>query len=163
MDWNTIKDFFTTAGIDLLRGLVALAVGLCFVHWVMKFITRYESKLKIEPTVKGFIKSLIRIILYIVVIMTAANTMGVPMTSVITLLGSAGVAVSLAMQGVLGNLIGVDINGIFHPLVLKNLGGDGCLSRTVWSGNDNEDGFVNSGYHAEVIFWASCRICSKKR
>ena len=116
MNWEGIKNFFTTAGIDLLRGLVALAVGLFFVHWVMKFITRYESKLKIEPTVKWFIKSLIRIILYIVVIMTAANTMGVPMTSVITLLGSAGVAVSLAMQGVLGNLIGGFILSLFKPI-----------------------------------------------
>jgi len=51
-----------------------------------------------------------------VVVMTAANTMGIPMTSLVTLLGSAGVAVSLAMQGVLGNLIGGFILLLFKPI-----------------------------------------------
>ena len=116
MDWNNIRNFFVTAGFDLLRGLLALAVGLFLVHWVMKLFERYEAKLKIEDTLKGFIKNLIRILLYVVVIMTAANTMGIPMTSIITLIGSAGVAISLAMQGVLGNLIGGFILLLFKPI-----------------------------------------------
>ena len=99
MNWDSVGNFFTTAGVDLLRGLVALAVGLFLVHWVMKLFERYEAKMKLEPTLRGFIKNLIRILLYVIVIMTAANTMGIPMTSIITLLGSAGVAISLAMQG----------------------------------------------------------------
>ena len=36
MNWDSVRNFFTTAGVDLLRGLVALAVGLFLVHWVMK-------------------------------------------------------------------------------------------------------------------------------
>ena len=98
MNWDSVRNFFTTAGVDLLRGLVALAIGLFLVHWVMKLFERYEAKMKLEPTLRGFIKNLIRILLYVIVIMTAANTMGIPMTSIITLLGSAGVAISLAMQ-----------------------------------------------------------------
>lgn len=116
MNWDSIKNFLTTAGVDLLRGILALVVGLFLVHWLMKLFERYESKMKIEPTLRGFIKNLLRILLYIVVIMTAANTMGIPMTSIITLLGSAGVAVSLAMQGVLGNLIGGFILLLFKPI-----------------------------------------------
>ena len=116
MNWDSIMSFLTTAGYDLLRGLLALAVGLVLVHWVMKLFDRYESKLKIDPTLKGFFKNLIRILLYVVVIMTAANTMGIPMTSLVTLLGSAGVAVSLALQGVLGNLIGGFILLLFKPI-----------------------------------------------
>ena len=116
MNWDGIKGFLTTAGVDLLRGLIALAVGLFLVHWVMKLFERYESKMKIEPTLRGFIKNLVRILLYVVVVMTAANTMGIPMTSLVTMLGSAGVAVSLAMQGVLGNLIGGFILLLFKPI-----------------------------------------------
>ena len=116
MSWDSIKNFLTTAGVDLLRGLVALAVGLFLVHWVTKLFERYESKMKLEPTLRGFIKNLIRILLYVIVIMTAANTMGIPMTSIVTLLGSAGVAVSLAMQGALGNLIGGFILLLFKPI-----------------------------------------------
>ena len=116
MNWETIKNFLTTAGVDLLRGILTLAVGLFIVHWVMKLFDRYEQKMKIEATLKGFIKNLIRILLYVIVIMTATNTMGIPMTSIITLLGSAGVAISLAMQGVLGNLIGGFILLLFKPI-----------------------------------------------
>jgi small conductance mechanosensitive channel len=53
--------------------------------------------------------------------MTAANTMGIPMTSIITLLGSAGVAISLAMQGALGNLIGGFILLLFKPIKAGNM------------------------------------------
>ena len=116
MNWDSIVKFLTTAGIDLLRGLAALAIGLFLVHWVMKLFERYETKMKIEPTLRGFIKNLVRILLYVIVIMTAANTMGIPMTSIVTLLGSAGVAVSLAMQGALGNLIGGFILLLFKPI-----------------------------------------------
>ncbi|MBO7661912.1 MAG: mechanosensitive ion channel family protein [Clostridia bacterium] len=116
MNWDSIKAFLTNAGLDLLRGLVALVVGLFLVHWVMKLFERYEQKIRIEPTLRGFIKNLIRILLYVVVIMTAVNTMGLPMTSLVTLLGSVGVAISLAMQGVLGNLIGGFILLLFKPI-----------------------------------------------
>lgn len=116
MNRDSIRNFFTTAGVDLLRGLVALAIGLFLVHWGMKLFERYENRMKLEPTLRGFIKNLLRILLYVVVIMTAANTMGIPMTSIVTLLGSAGVAVSLAMQGALGNLIGGFILLLFKPI-----------------------------------------------
>ena len=116
MNWESIGKFLTTAGVDLLRGLVTLAVGLFLVRWVIKLFERYETKMKLEPTVRGFIKNLIRILLYVIVIMTAANMMGIPMTSIVTLLGSAGVAVSLAMQGALGNLIGGFILLLFKPI-----------------------------------------------
>lgn len=116
MNWNAIQNFFTTAGVDLLRGLLTLAVGLFLVYWVMKLFDRYEKKIKLEPTLRGFIKNLIRIVLYVVVIMTAANTMGIPMTSIVTIVGSASVAISLAMQGVLTNLIGGFILLLFKPI-----------------------------------------------
>ena len=116
MNWETIKNFFTTAGMDLLRGLLILVIGFFLVHWVVKIIERNEHKMKMEPTLRGFVKNLIRILLYVLVILTAVNTMGVPMTSIITLIGSAGVAVSLALQGVLGNLIGGFILLVFKPI-----------------------------------------------
>ncbi len=116
MNWDAIKTFFTTAGVDLLRGLIILAVGFFLVHWIVKLIERNEHKMKMEPTLRGFVKNLIRILLYLIVILTAVNTMGIPMTSIITLIGSAGVAVSLALQGVLGNLIGGFILLLFKPI-----------------------------------------------
>ena len=62
---------------------------------------------------------------------------------------------------VLRHLVGIDIDGILQPLVTKNLRGDGRLARTVWPGNDDEDGLMTLGYHVAVIFAASCFNCSK--
>ena len=116
MNWESVKNFFTTAGVDLLRGLIIIVVGFFLVHWIVKVIERNEHKMKMEPTLRGFVKNLIRILLYLIVILTAVNTMGVPMTSIITLVGSAGVAVSLALQGALGNLVGGFILLLFKPI-----------------------------------------------
>jgi len=116
MTWESIKEFLSTAGVNLLSGIGVLAVGLFLVHWVMKLLDRYDAKMKIEPTLKGFLKTLVRILLYVVVVMTAVSTMGIPLTSIVTLLASAGVAVSLAMQGVLTNLIGGFILLLFKPI-----------------------------------------------
>ena len=64
---------------------------------------------------------------------------------------------------IIGYLVWVDIYSVLHPLMLQYLSSDGCLARTIWSGNNNKNGFVNSGYHVAEIFCASSRICSKKR
>ena len=116
MDWESIRKFLSTAGVNLLSGIAVLAIGSFLVHWVMKILDRNESKVKIEPTLRGFIKNLIRILLYMLVITTAVSTMGIPLTSILTLLASAGVAVSLAMQGMLTNLIGGFILLLFKPI-----------------------------------------------
>ena len=116
MNWESIKKFLSTAGVNLLSGIAVLVIGLFLVHWAMKLLDRHDGKMKIEPTLKGFIKNLTRILLYVLVIMTAVSTMGIPLTSILTLLASAGVAVSLAMQGVLTNLIGGLILLMFKPI-----------------------------------------------
>ena len=106
MDGQKVLGFIETQGMNLLRGLVVLAVGCFLVHWLMKLIERSEKYVRIEATLKGFLGKLLKLMLYVVVILTTANIIGIPMTSVITLLASAGVAISLAMQGALSNLVG---------------------------------------------------------
>lgn len=108
--------FLQTQGVNLLRGLLVLAVGFFLIHWLMKLIERSDKYVHIEATLKGFLTNLLKLVLYIIVILTAANVIGIPMTSVVTLLASAGVAVSLAMQGALSNLVGGLILLLLHPI-----------------------------------------------
>jgi len=103
---DTIIKIAEEQGMKLLGGIIVLAVGFFLVRWIMKFLTRNDHLTKLEPTIKGFLVNLIKVVLYIIVVLTAANVMGIPLTSFITLLGSAGVAISLAMQGALSNLVG---------------------------------------------------------
>ena len=106
MDFSGIKEIILNQGVNLLGGIIALVVGLFLVHWLFKLISRSAQFKKIEPTVRGFLENLLKIILYITVILTAAGIMGVPLTSFLTLLASASVAITLAMQGALSNFVG---------------------------------------------------------
>lgn len=103
---ETIIKIAEEQGMKLLGGIIVIAVGFMLVRWVLKLLGRSERFTKIEPTIRGFLQNLIKAVLYIIVVLTAANVMGIPLTSFVTLLGSAGVAVSLAMQGALSNLVG---------------------------------------------------------
>ena len=116
MNTDNIVNFLKTAGMDLLRGVLVLAVGFFLVHWIGKLITRNKKFMAIEPTMRGFLSNLIRILLSVVVILTAINIMGIPMTSVLTLVASGSVAIGLALQGAVGNLIGGFILLLLRPI-----------------------------------------------
>ena len=116
MNTDGIVNFLKTAGVDLLRGILVLVIGFFLVHWINRLL-KHNKKIKgIEPTLRGFMLNLIRILLSVTVILTAVNIMGIPMTSVLTLLASGGVAVGLALQGAVGNLIGGFILLILRPI-----------------------------------------------
>ena len=106
MNTDSIINFLKTAGVDLLRGILVLVVGFFLVHWINKLLKRSKKLMSIEPTLGGFLQNLIRILLSVMVILTAVNIMGIPMTSVVTLLASGGVALGLALQGAVSNFIG---------------------------------------------------------
>ena len=106
MDIEKIKEFFTSAGVNLLMGIIILVVGFFLIHWIMKFLKKSKAFAKLEPSLRSFFLNAIRMVLAVVVVLSAANTLGVPLTSVITIFASAGVAISLGMQGALGNLVG---------------------------------------------------------
>lgn len=112
---ESILKIFETMGVKLLYGIIVLVVGLFLVHWLMKFLSGSEVFNKIEATLRGFLENLIKIGLYIVVVLTAASVMGIPLTSFVTILASAGVAVSLALQGALSNLVGGMIIILLKP------------------------------------------------
>lgn len=116
MDWEQIKGYITSAGTDLLRGIAVFIVGCLITRWILKLWDREDFLRKVDPTAKAFLKNLARVLLYVLVVFTTANTLGLPMTSIITLFASAGVAVSLALQGVLGNLLGGFILMILKPI-----------------------------------------------
>ena len=106
MDFETIVSWLIPAGLNLFRGLLVLAVGLILTRWITKLVEKRTSLSPLDPTLRGFLKNLLKLILYVAVILTAANVLGIPLTSFLTIFASAGVAVSLAMQGALGNLVG---------------------------------------------------------
>lgn len=101
-----ITEMIKTHGIRLLYGILSMVVGLFLARWALRFLANGLEKSKADPTLKVFLKNVLQILLYSLVVLTAVAVLGVPLTSFITLLASAGVAISLAMQGALSNLVG---------------------------------------------------------
>ncbi len=116
MNFDSLEAYLKATGIHLLYGVLILVIGLVAVHWTVRLFRRYEARLKLEPTVKSFLINLIRVLLDAIVILTAAGQIGIPLTSVFALLASVGVAVSLAMQGALSNLVGGLMLLILQPM-----------------------------------------------
>lgn len=91
---------------SLILAIIFLVVGLKIVKLLVKLIQKSFEKHKMDPSVSGFLISLIHILLNILVFITAATVIGFEMTSFITVLGTASLAVGLALQGSLSNLAG---------------------------------------------------------
>lgn len=102
-------------GLKILLAILLLIFGLQFIKIFRKIIKKSLNKANADVGVTQFIDSFIKIGLYLVLIMLIATGFGVNETSVIAVLGSAGVAVGLALQGSLSNLAGGVLILILKP------------------------------------------------
>jgi len=123
-DEQTVQQYVEIVqNVDLRTGLTAaamLVVGILAVHLVLKAADRLLARSGVPKTLHSMIRTMTRIVLYLVVVLTVANYIGIPVTSFVALLGLAGLAVSLALQGVLGNLAGGFIILLSHPFEVGN-------------------------------------------
>lgn len=119
---TAIQKFIKTASPVVLNALwhIALALVIFFVgRWLIeKFLSRVallDNKTKIDPGVAKFVRSLVRVALWALLIYFIADFLGVPTASFVALLGSIGVTVGLALQGSLSNFAGGLILMFLHP------------------------------------------------
>lgn len=129
--WAALAELGTSFGMKLLGAILILVIGLKVSKWAVKLWTRSKGYQKIDTTVARFLANAIKAILYTVVIMSAVITIGVPAASLITILGSAGVAVGLALQGSLSNLAGSIMIMIFRPFKIGDFIEGNGVSGTV--------------------------------
>ena len=116
------------------RGVVAiiiLVIGFKLVDFLLKRIKKGRGFNKLEKTTQSFLASILSILLKSIVIITCAGELGIPMTSIITLIGSVGLALGLALQGGLSNIAGGVIIMIFKPFKVGDFIDDGTNSGTV--------------------------------
>lgn len=104
-----------TLGKKLIIVLLLWVIGKKLIKYVEKLVTRGFERGKLETSVAKFLTSLIRILCYVVLVVTMIGVLGIQTTSLITLIGSAGVTVGLALQGSLSNFAGGVLILIFKP------------------------------------------------
>ncbi|GIV38545.1 MAG: mechanosensitive ion channel protein MscS [Thermonema sp.] len=98
-----------------LGALVVLIIGWQLIRIGRRYIKKYLESSKIDPTVKPFLETVIIITLKVLLLVSVVSMLGVATTSILTMLGAAGVAVGLALQGSLSNLAGGILILIIRP------------------------------------------------
>lgn len=115
---NKALDWLVSKGMLLLLTILFLYIGGKLVKLLLKWVHHSLDKTGVSQSVVGFLISLIRIVLYAILYITAASLMGFQVTSLVTILGSASIAVGLALQGSLSNLAGGVLILILKPFVV---------------------------------------------
>lgn len=95
-------DFLLSLGF----GLIVFFVGSKIIQKFLKMIRRSMEKREMEMGVVSFIVSAGRIALYVILLVIVAQILGVAASSLVAVIGSAGLAIGLAMQGSLANFAG---------------------------------------------------------
>ncbi len=107
MKWQDIKQFFASLTLEkLIPALVILAVGFALVKLLMKLFDRLSHRSKLDHTAFGFLRTLLRVLLDGIVILIAASSLGVDVSSLIAILGVVSLGISLAVQSTLTNVVG---------------------------------------------------------
>ena len=99
----------------VIGALVVLLIGLWIVNRIVGLIDKYFTKKAYEETLTKFLVSLANVLLKVILFISVAQMVGVETTSFVAILGAAGLAVGLALQGSLGNFAGSVLLLIFRP------------------------------------------------
>jgi small conductance mechanosensitive channel len=119
--WDSIVEKSIEYGLNLAVSTAVLIIGLIIAKRLSKMFAKILKKRDFEPSLQGFLVSLVSILLRILVVLTALTQLGVEMTSFVALLGAAGLAIGMAFSGTLGNFAGGVMILIFRPYKVGDL------------------------------------------
>lgn len=104
---DSLKSTFASLSIEkILPSLLALVAGLIIARLLCKLFDKVLNRSKVEKSLHGFLRSLFHIILYVLVGLIVAGTLGLNVSSLVAILGVVSLAISLAVQGTLANIAG---------------------------------------------------------
>lgn len=112
---DTVRDLSVTYGLKLIYAVIALIIGLWIIKIIVGQVTRIMNKREVDASLIPFLRSLLNISLKAALFITVAGMMGIEMTSFVAILGAAGLAVGLALQGTLQNFAGGVMILLFKP------------------------------------------------
>ena len=109
-------NLLTTYGLDVVGAIVTLIIGWMLAGWVQGAVSRGLGKIeKVDETLRGFFSSLAKYVVLAVVVIAVLNQFGVETTSLVAVLGAAGLAIGLALQGTLSNVAAGVMLLLFRP------------------------------------------------
>jgi small conductance mechanosensitive channel len=110
-----IETYVLPWGINIVMALAIFIIGKIVVNMVVNFAKKLMAKGKVDGILINFISSIVKTILLLFVVIASLNQLGINTTSLIALIGAAGLAIGLALQGTLQNLASGVMLIIFRP------------------------------------------------
>ena len=120
--------------IDVILAFIVFLIGGKIIKWIVKILKKSMERANAEQGVVTFVSSLCKYALYFVLLLTILSNFGVTASSVIAVLGSAGLTIGLALQGSLSNFAGGVLILLLKPFVV----GDYIIENT-----DKQEGTVS--------------------
>ena len=102
----TLKSLVTVAAAKAIPAIVLLVAGLLVIRIVMTIVNKLLEKTHLEKAAHGLIKSVARVVLYLLLGLMVADAVGIDVTSIIALASVLTLAVSLSVQNLLTNVLG---------------------------------------------------------
>ena len=99
----------------IVMGILMLAVGSWLIRLLLRVIHRRFERRNVDLSLRDFVASIIKVILYTMLILSVASMMGFQTTSFVAVLGAASLSIGLALQGSLSNFAGGVLILLFRP------------------------------------------------
>ena len=133
MDFNTetLMPLLTDWGIKIVLALVIYIIGKWIANRITRVITKLMERAELDVTLVTFLANIVYAFLLAAVILAALDTLGVPVTSLLAVLGAAGLAIGLAMKDSLGNFAAGVMLVMFRPFKKGDFVEAGGVSGTV--------------------------------
>ena len=110
-----VWELLTIYGLKIIAAVVVFVVGRWIAKGLTKFAEKVMNKRQVDPTIVSFIANMTYIALLVFVVLAALGQLGIQTTSFIAVIGAAGLAIGLALQGSLANFAAGFLMIIFRP------------------------------------------------
>lgn len=121
-----LPDKLIRFGIRVLLALVVFFVGVQLIKLIRRILRKSFERRNVDVGVSRFLDSFVKAVLYILLLFMIASYFGLDVTSVVALVGSAGVAIGLAVQGSLSNFAGGVLILLLQPFKIGDYIKDGA-------------------------------------
>ena len=115
--------------LNMLVAIIIFIVGKIVIKIVLKILNKFFQRAKVEISVQKFLNSLTKAVLYVVLVMIICGQIGIETSSLIAVIGSAGLALGLALQGSLSNFAGGVLILVLKPFKVGDYIVDGSSGK----------------------------------
>jgi small conductance mechanosensitive channel len=116
-----VQNMVLTGGLKIIGALAVLIIGFWVAARITHFLSRMMDHRKVDSVLTKFVSALSHMALKIVVIVAALEVLDFDTTSLIAMLGAAGLAIGLALQGSLSNFAAGVLMIIFKPFTIGDI------------------------------------------